>query len=100
MTPAEITNYFTTNPTVVTLAEHRTTTSVNNNAKIHHGCNGSVEAYNDYRRTGYPVLALVNNAWAIIRDVIPTRVATPAELASNPSAPKPRTLKPMSNFGC
>ena len=51
----------------------------------------AVDQYTDYRRTGYPVLALVNNPAGDNPNVIPTRLPyTPAELAANPNAPKPR----------
>jgi hypothetical protein len=92
MTPAEITNYFATNPTVVTLSgttEQQRQQIITQKYMAWIG-NG-IEAYNDYRRTGYPVLALVNNAAGDNPNVIPTRLPyTPAELASNPNAPKPR----------
>jgi len=92
MTPAEILNYFTTNPTVVLLAgtpeqQRQQIITQKYIALIGNG----IEAYNDYRRTGYPVLALVNNPAGDNPNVIPTRLPyTPAELAANPNAPKPR----------
>jgi hypothetical protein len=92
MTAAEIANYFATNPTVVTLSgtveeQRKQIITQKYIAWIGNG----IEAYNDYRRTGYPVLALVNNAAGDNPNVIPTRLPyTPAELAANPNAPKPR----------
>ena len=92
MTPAEIANYFATNPTVVTLTgtveeQRKQIITQKYMAWIGNG----IEAYNDFRRTGYPVLALVNNPSGDNPNVIPTRLPyTPAELAANPNSPKPR----------
>jgi hypothetical protein len=92
MTAAEIADYFATNPTVVTLSgtteeQRKQIITQKYIAWIGNG----IEAYNDFRRTGYPVLALVNNAAGDNPNVIPTRLPyTPAELAANPNAPKPR----------
>lgn len=92
MTAAEITNYFTTNPSVVTLngtTEEQRQQIITQ--KYIAWIGNGIEAYDDYRRTGYPVLALVNNAAGDNPNVIPTRLPyTPAELAANPNAPKPR----------
>ncbi|HKC34740.1 MAG TPA: SusD/RagB family nutrient-binding outer membrane lipoprotein, partial [Chitinophagaceae bacterium] len=92
MAAADITNYFTTNPTVVNLSgtTEQQRQQIITQKYISWIGNG-IEAFNDYRRTGYPVLALVNNAAGDNPNVIPTRLPyTPAELASNPNAPKPR----------
>jgi hypothetical protein len=92
MTPAEITNYFTTNPTVVTLSgtPEQQRQQIITQKYISWIGNG-IEAYNDYRRTGYPVLTLVNNAAGDNPNVIPTRLPyTQTELSSNPNAPNPR----------
>jgi hypothetical protein len=92
MTAAEIADYFATNPTVVTLSgtveeQRKQIITQKYIAWIGNG----IEAFNDYRRTGYPVLALVNNPLGDNPNVIPTRLPyTPAELAANPNAPKPR----------
>jgi|KBSSwiS6_1023812.scaffolds.fasta_scaffold02093_4 hypothetical protein len=92
MSAAEIADYFATNPTVVTLSgtteeQRKQIITQKYIAWIGNG----IEAYNDFRRTGYPVLALVNNAAGDNPNVIPTRLPyTPAELAANPNAPKPR----------
>src|SRR6185369_9518376 len=92
MTAAEIANYFATNPTVVTLSgtteeQRKQIITQKYIAWIGNG----IEAYNDFRRTGYPVLALVNNPSGDNPNVIPTRLPyTPAELAANPNAPNPR----------
>jgi SusD/RagB-like outer membrane lipoprotein len=92
MTAAEISNYFATNPGIVTLTgtteeQRQQIITQKYIAWIGNG----LEAYNDYRRTGYPVLALVNNPLGDNPNVIPTRLPyTPAELASNPNAPNPR----------
>lgn len=92
MTAAEINNYFTTNPGVVTLTgttEEKRQQIITQ--KYIAWIGNGIEAYNDYRRTGYPVLALALNAAGDNPNVIPTRLPyTPAELAANPNAPKPR----------
>ncbi|HEV8286570.1 MAG TPA: SusD/RagB family nutrient-binding outer membrane lipoprotein [Chitinophagaceae bacterium] len=92
MTAAEIASYFATNPSVVTLSgtieeQRKQIITQKYIAWIGNG----IEAFDDYRRTGYPVLALVNNAAGDNPNVIPTRLPyTPAELAANPNAPSPR----------
>ncbi len=92
MTTAEIANYFATNPAVVNL-------SGTNDQKLKQiitqkyiaWIGNGIEAYNDYRRTGYPQLVLPLNAIGDNPNVIPTRLPyAPAELARNPNAPKPR----------
>ncbi|MEO7445409.1 MAG: SusD/RagB family nutrient-binding outer membrane lipoprotein [Ferruginibacter sp.] len=92
MTATEISNYFATNPTVVTL-----TGTLNEQLqqiitqKYIAWIGNGIEAYNDYRRTGYPILDLPLNTQGDNPNVIPTRFPyTPAELARNPNAPKPR----------
>ncbi len=92
MTPAEIDNYFLTNPTVVTLAgtnddKQKQIITQKYIAWIGNG----IEAYTDYRRTKYPTLALPLNPQGDNPNVIPERfVYTPNELARNPNAPNPR----------
>jgi hypothetical protein len=92
MTATEITNYFTTNPTVVTLSgtPAQMLQQIITQKYIAWIGNG-IEAFDDYRRTGYPALAIVNNPSGDNPNVIPTRLPyTPAELARNPNAPNPR----------
>lgn len=92
MTATEISNYFATNPSVVTLSgttedQRKQIITQKYIAWIGNG----IEAFNDYRRTGYPVLALALNAQGDNPNVIPTRlVYTPGELSRNPNAPSPR----------
>jgi hypothetical protein len=92
MTAAEITAYFAANPTIVTL----TGTTAQKlqqiiTQKYIAWIGNGVEAFDDYRRTGYPVLAIVNNPQGDNPNVIPTRLPyTPAELSRNPNAPNPR----------
>ena len=94
MTADEITNYFTTNPTVVTLAG--TTEDMRKQVitqKYISNIGNGIEAWNDYRRTGYPVLALPNNPGGDDPTVIPARLPyANAELSNNPNAPSPRPL--------
>ena len=92
MTAAEITAYFTANPTIVNL----TGTNADKlnqiiTQKYIAWIGNGIEAYDDYRRTGYPVLALPLNSAGDNPNVIPTRLPyTPNELARNPNAPNPR----------
>lgn len=92
MTATEITTYFTANPTVVNLTG--TTDQMREQIitqKYLAWVGNGIEAYNDYRRTGYPALALPLNTQGDNPNVIPTRLPyTPAELARNPNAPTPR----------
>ncbi len=92
MTAAEITAYFASNPTVVnltgTMAQMRNQIITQ---KYMAWIGNGIEAYNDYRRTGYPALGLPQNAQGDNPNVIPTRLPyTPAELSRNPNAPNPR----------
>jgi hypothetical protein len=94
MTDAEIDNYFLTNPTVVTLAgttaEKRK--QIITQKYIAWTGNG-LEAYNDYRRTGYPVLALAQNAVGDDPNTLPKRLPYNSdEGARNPNQPSPRPL--------
>jgi hypothetical protein len=92
MTQGEIDTYFATNPTVVSLTG-TTPQQVEKivTQKYISWIGNGIEAFNDYRRTGYPVLALPLNATGDNPNVVPTRLPyTPAELARNPNAPKPR----------
>lgn len=92
MTAAEIATYFATNPSVVTLSG--TTEDMRKQIitqKYISWIGNGIEAFNDYRRTGYPQLALALNAQGDNPNVIPTRlVYTPSELSRNPNAPSPR----------
>lgn len=92
MTAAEISQWQTDNPTLYNL----TGTNAQKlqqiiTQKYFSWIGNGIEAYNDYRRTGYPVLALPLNAAGDNPTVIPTRLPyTPNELARNPNAPNPR----------
>jgi hypothetical protein len=92
MTVAEIDNYFATNPTVVTLGgtneEKRQQILLQ---KYIAWVGNAIEAYNDWRRTGYPVLPLPQNPVGDNPNVTPKRLPyTPNELTRNPNAPNPR----------
>lgn len=93
MTTTEIDTYFTTNAGVVTLAG--TTEQKRNQIitqKYMAWIGNGIEAFNDYRRTGYPVLAIANNAAGHNPNVIPTRLTYPLnELSRNPNTPNPIT---------
>ena len=92
MTIAEIDEYFTTNPTIVTL----TGTTDQKKAQILtqkyiSWVGNPIEAYNDWRRTGIPVLTLPQNTTGDNPAVIPKRLPyTQNELTRNPEAPTPR----------
>jgi hypothetical protein len=92
MTIAEIDEYFTTNPTIVTL----TGTTDQKKAQILTQkyiawVGNPIEAYNDWRRTGIPVLTLPQNTTGDNPAVIPKRLPyTQNELTRNPEAPTPR----------
>jgi len=93
MTTAEIDAYFTANPTVVNLSG----TDANKvkqivTQKYLSWVGNGIEAYNDYRRTGYPQLALALNVTGGDNpSVIPKRLAyTSKEANANPNQPAPR----------
>jgi len=92
MTQAEIDNYFTTNPSVVTLGgtpdEKRQQVLLQ---KYIAWVGNAIETYNDWRRTGYPPLPLPQNPVGDNPNVTPARMPyTPNELTRNPNAPNPR----------
>jgi hypothetical protein len=85
--------YFAANPAIVTLSG--TTEQKRNQIitqKYISWIGNGIEAFNDYRRTGYPVLAIANNAAGHNPNVIPTRLTYPLnELSRNPNTPNPIT---------
>jgi hypothetical protein len=95
MTDAEITNYFATNPTVVNLSgtvqdKRKQIITQKYIAFVGNG----IEAYNDFRRTGYPQLTVSSNAKGDDPNTIPKRfpyVITEAERNPNQMNPRPRT---------
>jgi len=93
MTDAEITTYFNNNPTVVTLAgttEEKRKQIITQ--KYIAWVGNGIEAYNDFRRTGYPPLALSQNAVGDDPNVIPKRFPYQLiEAQRNPNQPNPRT---------
>jgi len=92
MTAAEINNYFATNPTVVALSGTPADMLKQIITQKYLAWVGNgIEAYNDYRRTGYPVLTPSLNAAGDNPTVIPRRLAyTSKEGNGNPNQPKPR----------
>lgn len=94
MAASDITAYFAANPSVVTLAgsTENMRKQIITQKYIAWIGNG-IEVFDDYRRTGYPVLALPNNPGGDDPNVIPTRLPyTNGELSTNPNAPNPRPL--------
>lgn len=92
MTVAQVDTFFVNNPGIVNLSgttEQKQAQIITQKYLASVGY--PIEVYNDYRRTGYPVLALPLNPQGDNPNVIPTRLAYPPnELARNPNAPKPR----------
>jgi hypothetical protein len=93
MTTTEIDTYFADNPSVVTLTgtQENMLSQIITQKYISWIGNG-IEAFNDYRRTGYPVLTLPLNAAGHNPTVVPTRLTYPnGELQRNPNTPNPIT---------
>lgn len=91
MTATEISTYFTANPQLVTLAgtQEEMLQQIITQKYIAWVGNG-IEAYNDYRRTGYPALTPAQNAQGDNDGKIPLRILyTPNEIARNPNVPNP-----------
>lgn len=91
LTTAEIDAYFKANPAVVTLAG-------SNAMKINQimtqkwiaNCGNGIEAFNDWRRWGFPRLAKALNATGGDDNTIPVRIPyTGNEQLSNPNVPTP-----------
>ena len=94
MAQSDITAYFAANPTVVTLSgtQQQMLQQIITQKYIA-WCGNGIEEFDDYRRTGYPVLALPLNPGGDDPSVIPTRLPyTNGELSTNPNAPNPRPL--------
>jgi hypothetical protein len=93
MTSAEISNYFATNPTIVTLTGTNSDKLIQIVTQKYIVFTGNeIEAYNDYRRTGIPTLTLPLVTQGDNPSVIPKRYPyTLKEQGSNPNAPNPRT---------
>ena len=94
MLQSDINAYFAANPTVVTLTgtTQQKLQQIITQKYIAWTGNG-IEVFDDYRRTGYPVLALPLNPGGDDPTVIPTRLPyTNGELSTNPNAPNPRPL--------
>ena len=94
MTTAEIDAYFAANPTIVTLTgttEQKRRQIITQ--KYISFVPNPIEAYNDYRRTGYPVLQVALNSAGDDPTIIPKRYPYPPnERSRNPNAPNPRPL--------
>ncbi|HEX8330169.1 MAG TPA: SusD/RagB family nutrient-binding outer membrane lipoprotein [Hymenobacter sp.] len=97
LTPAQINDYFAANPSVVTLAtgtdadtKRKNLNKIMTQKWIAWVGNG-YEAYNDYRRTGFPRLALALNAQGDDPNVLPKRFVYPASESSGNAnnAPNP-----------
>ncbi|GGA87681.1 SusD/RagB family nutrient-binding outer membrane lipoprotein [Puia dinghuensis] len=94
MAQSDINAYFIANPNVVTLTgtTQQKLQQIITQKYIAFTGNG-IEVFDDYRRTGYPILALPLNPGGDDPTVIPTRLPyTNGELSTNPNAPNPRPL--------
>jgi hypothetical protein len=92
MTEAEINRYFTDNPNVVTLtgSNEDKRKQIITQKYIAWVGNG-IEAYNDFRRTGYPPLELALNVTGDDPNTIPKRFPyVDTERQRNPNQPNPR----------
>ncbi|GAA4751209.1 SusD/RagB family nutrient-binding outer membrane lipoprotein [Flavisolibacter ginsenosidimutans] len=92
MTATEISNYFAANPTIVTLTG--TTDQKLQQIilqKYIASVGNAIESYNDYRRTGYPVLQAPTVTAGDDPNIFPWRFPyTVQEGTSNPNQPNPR----------
>jgi Starch-binding associating with outer membrane len=92
LTDAQITAYFTANPTVVTLtgtADQKLQQIITQ--KYIASVGNAIESYNDYRRTGYPVLTPPIITEGDDPTTLPRRYPyTTGEGAANPNQPNPR----------
>jgi hypothetical protein len=85
LTNAQVDAYFTANPQVANLSSNQTVAhnQIMTQKWIAWVGNG-YEAYNDYRRTGFPRLALALNAEGDNPNILPKRFVYPAsELSGN-----------------
>jgi hypothetical protein len=100
MTTAEIDQYFLTNPAVVTLSGNTETKRRQIiTQKYISWVGNSIEAYNDYRRTRYPALALTQNAAGDNPNVLPERFPyTPNEISRNPNVPLSNGVRPQTDL--
>lgn len=94
MTTGEIDAYFLANPTIVNLTgtneQKRRQIIIQKYISF---VPNPIEAYNDFRRTGYPELVVALNSAGDDPATIPKRYTyTPNEAARNPNSPKPRPL--------
>jgi hypothetical protein len=92
LTDAEITAYFTANPTIVTLTgtDNQKLQQIITQKYIASVAN-AIESYNDYRRTGYPVLTPPLTTAGDNPNVFPQRYPyTINEAGANPNQPNPR----------
>jgi hypothetical protein len=92
LTDAQITAYFTANPTIVNLSGTPTQKLQQIiTQKYIASVGNAVESYNDYRRTGYPVLQRPLQTFGDDPNTFPQRFAyTNNEATANPNQPNPR----------
>ena len=94
MSTAEIDAYFAANPSIVNLSgtdDQKLSQIITQ--KYIASVGNAIESYNDYRRTGYPVLAKPLQTFGDDPNTLPNRFPyTIAEGSSNPNQPNPRPL--------
>ena len=94
LSAGDVAAYFTANPRLVTLDASRSLEYQRNQIitqKWIAWTGNSYEAYNDFRRTGYPKLALVTNPSSESPTSIPVRLFYPnSEISANPKIPNPQ----------
>jgi len=94
MSTAEIDAYFAANPTIVTLSgtDQQKLNQIITQKYIA-SIGNAIESYNDYRRTGYPVLAKPMQTFGDDPNTFPNRLPyTISEGSANPNQPNPRPL--------
>ena len=94
MTTAEIDAYFTANPTIVNLSgtDQQKLNQIITQKYIA-SVGNAIESYNDYRRTGYPVLTKPMQTFGDDPNTFPNRFPyTIGEGSANPNQPNPRPL--------
>ncbi|MGN7783377.1 SusD/RagB family nutrient-binding outer membrane lipoprotein [Niabella sp. 22666] len=94
MTDAEVDAYFAGNPTIVNLAGTDAEKIKQIIIQKYISLTGNaIESYNDYRRTGYPVLEVADQSSGDDPNTIPKRFPyLSTEANTNPNQPKPRPL--------
>ena len=92
LTATDVANYFAANPTIVTLSgtDQQKLQQIITQKYIA-SVGNAIESYNDYRRTGYPILTAPQQTFGDDPLTFPQRFPyTSTEGSSNPNQPNPR----------